>query len=429
LEVEHDAFLRNVERHGFTFDVDACQALQTKIERRLVRLQRYLDHYFPPTVVIGKKPAWFALRTTAIESPQFTTKTQLEGWRKAHGIRPRDVTEQLEGPPDRSQTHFNANSPQQVAEGMEQLGWEPTKFTDNGQAKTGELILYRSGFAAGRLVAAWRGYNRIAGFCQQWLDLQRNGKLYPKFNGNLAATNRSSAKRPNIQQIPTPKKRESGMKVLQPYGRRCRALFLPQDGWVLIGSDLVGIEVRLLAHFLSPYDGGELVELVLSGEDIHQRNAERIGIVRDQAKTVLYGSMYGQGPTSLAEQLGIPRSEAQEIIEAFTTGLPGFAEMEQELLTELRRTGRIELFDGRRLQCSSDHKALNYRIQGTGAILMKHWAMVSARRLSDTSYRCLAVVHDEIQGEALPMDVTAAERVLVQTATDVGEQIGAADPG
>ena len=60
---------------------------------------------------------------------------------------------------------------------------------------------------------------------------------------------------------------------------------------------------------------------------------------------------------------------------------------------------------------------------------MKHWAMVSARRLSDTSYRCLAVVHDEIQGEALPMDVTAAERVLVQTATDVGEQIGAADPG
>ena len=98
--------------------------------------------------------------------------------------------------------------------------------------------------------------------------------------------------------------------------------------------------------------------------------------------------------------------------------------MKRELLQELRETGRIELIDKRRIQCNSTHKALNYAIQGEAAILMKHWAMQSVKSLDDTSYRLLAVVHDELQGECLPMDVTAAMGVLEETAVDVGQQLG-----
>jgi DNA polymerase I-like protein with 3'-5' exonuclease and polymerase domains len=200
-------------------------------------------------------------------------------------------------------------------------------------------------------------------------------------------------------------------------------LFKPQDGWELIGSDLAGIEVRLLGHRLAPFDGGAFADLVVSGEDIHQRNADQIGITRDQAKTTLYGSMYGQGATSLAATLGIGQGEAKDIIKAFTSGIDGFADMKAALLRELRQKGRIRLIDGRRLQCGSDHRALNYCIQGDAAIVMKHWAMESVRRLEETSYQLLAVIHDELQGECLPMDVMAVTQTLTQTATDVGEQL------
>ena len=94
--------------------------------------------------------------------------------------------------------------------------------------------------------------------------------------------------------------------------------------------------------------------------------------------------------------------------------------MKGALLQELRCTGRIELIDELNVQCNSDHKALNYAIQGDAAILIKHWAMESVKRLSDTSYRLLAVVHDELQGECLPMVVSAAMHVLEQTAADAG---------
>ena len=237
---------------------------------------------------------------------------------------------------------------------------------------------------------------------------EHGGKLYPRFVSNHAATNRSSS----VAQHPADplrKEGKSGMRLLVPYGMRCRALFRPQDGWVLVGTDLAGIEVRLLGHRLAPYDGGAFAELVVSGADIHERNSQAIGITREHAKTVLYGSMYGLGAGSLAADLGISADEAHKIISAFTTGIKGFAAMKRDLLSELRTTGRITLIDRRRLQVSSAHKALNYAIQGDAAILMKHWAMESARRLEATSWRVLAVVHDEIQGECLPGDVAKSK--------------------
>ena len=158
--------------------------------------------------------------------------------------------------------------------------------------------------------------------------------------------------------------------------------------------------------------------------DHQQANADTAGISRDRAKTVLYGSMYGQGPSSLAQSLDITYAEAREIIEAFTVGIEGFRELRLSLIREFNQGGRIRLIDGRRLQVSSTHKLLNYAIQGDAAILMKHWVMETAKCLSDTSYRTIAVVHDEIQSECLPEDVDQAKETMEQTSTDVGENLG-----
>ena len=285
--------------------------------------------------------------------------------------------------------------------------------------------LYQSDLSAGRLIAGYRAFDKIRQFTSQWIKHEQGGRLYSNIVSLRTATGRSACLAPNIQQVPSAKKRASGMKVLMKYGHLCRSLFLPSEGYRLVGCDLAGIEVRLLGHRLQPFDDGEFASMLLEdAADVHQVNANKIGITRDRAKTVLYGSLYGQGPGSLAQALDITYAKAKEIIEAFTTGIEGFRELKRALMHEFNRDGRIRLIDGRRLQVTSAYKLLNYAIQGDAAIVMKHWAMETAKRLEDTSYRTLAVVHDEIQSECLPEDVDHVMQTMEQTATDVGERLG-----
>ena len=427
LELAYDAFLAYNHTNGFRLDSERAYCLRDKIQRRLDRFRRYLDRIFPPVQIASAKPSFYTLHLAnggpeLGQAPKFATKTALHNWRKEHAIKPKQV-EILEGPPSIKVCPFNPNSPTQIIPAMRKLGWLPVRENKSGSINCGEISLYQSGIPAGRLIAAYRGFDKLRQFVNQWINHQRDGRLYPSIVTIGTATGRSSATAPNIQQIPRAKLRASGMRILMKYGPLCRELFQPSEGYRLVGCDLAGIEVRLLAHLLHPYDGGEFAELVLDG-DVHQTNADRIGISRDRAKTVLYGSMYGQGAPSLAEQLGIELSDAKEIIAAFTTEIPGFRQLKTGLIRQFNRGGRIRLIDGRRLQVTSSYKALNYAIQGDAAIVMKHWTMETAKRLEDTSYRTLAVVHDEIQSECLPEDVDHVVQAIEQTATDVGDRLG-----
>ena len=62
----------------------------------------------------------------------------------------------------------------------------------------------------------------------------------------------------------------------------------------MVGADLSGIELRMLAHYLARYDGGRYADILLNG-DIHQVNADKIGISRKLVKTVTYAFLYGAG--------------------------------------------------------------------------------------------------------------------------------------
>ena len=93
-------------------------------------------------------------------------------------------------------------------------------------------------------------------------------------------TFRCAHRKPNLAQVPA--------------DTEFRELFTASPGKVMVGADLSGIELRMLAHYLGRYDGGRYTDILLN-DDIHQVNADKIGITRRQVKTVTYAFLYGAG--------------------------------------------------------------------------------------------------------------------------------------
>ena len=188
-------------------------------------------------------------------------------------------------------------------------------------------------------------------------------------------TFRASHRRPNLAQVPaTPEFRE---------------LFTASPGKIMVGADLSGIELRMLAHYLGRYDGGRYADILLNG-DIHQVNADKIGISRRQVKTVSYAYLYGAGNIKLGLSYDPQLSETKaskkgkEIREAFVAAIDGLADL-QKAVTTKATNGWLLAIDGRKVLIDSQHKALNYLLQCSAGVIAKRW-MVIANELITKNY-------------------------------------------
>ena len=110
-----------------------------------------------------------------------------------------------------------------------------------------------------------------------WLKkVDADGRIRHRIDPLATTSTRAAHSSPNLGQVPSAR---------SPYGKECRSLFGVPEGWVLCGADLSGIELRALASYLHPYDGGEYAKQILEG-DIHTYNQQAAGLAtRDQAKT------------------------------------------------------------------------------------------------------------------------------------------------
>ena len=111
---------------------------------------------------------------------------------------------------------------------------------------------------------------------QAWLSLvQADGRMHGRVNPCGAVSGRATHSNPNVTQVP---------HNSSPYGKECRSLFGVPEGWYQAGIDACGLELRCLAHFLAPYDGGHYADVVVNG-DIHTLNQQAAGLAtRDEAK-------------------------------------------------------------------------------------------------------------------------------------------------
>ena len=162
---------------------------------------------------------------------------------------------------------------------------------------------------------------------------------------------------------------------------------------------------------------GDVYKRQREGRDVHRETAARIfGIsaddvtpaMRDQAKTINFATIYGQGPVALAAQLGISRSQANDFIENYFRRFQGVANYLEEMKELARTRGYVETLLGRRryipeirarnpgMRGFGERTATNSPIQGTAADLIKLAMIRLHERLAETPSRMLLQVHDEL---------------------------------
>ena len=193
----------------------------------------------------------------------------------------------------------------------------------------------------------------------------------------------------------------------------------------MVGADLAGIELRMLAHYLARYDGGRYADILLNG-DIHQVNADKIGISRRQVKVISYAFLYGSGNLRLGHSYDAQLSDddakkkGAEIREAFVSAIDGLAEL-LKAIKKSSQKGYVKSIDGRSIKVESQHKSLNYLLQSGAGVLAKRWMVLTNESLKDIDCHQLAFIHDELQYETHPKNAEYLSSCLLESARRAGE--------
>jgi len=209
-------------------------------------------------------------------------------------------------------------------------------------------------------------------------------------------------------------------KVESSYGKEMRSLLLPRPGWVIVGADSSGNQMRGLCHRIG---NDEFTNEVING-DVHSRNAaaleEFTGLDakagRSTAKPFLYAYLFGAGPGKVALILTGRKdtSLGKLAMEKFQDSIPGLGELKERLESEFNRTkdrfgeenSFIRGIDGRIIFVKSKHQVLNYDLQTIEGVTCKAAAVYFRdemyKRYPEIPYQFLLHYHDEFAVECPP---------------------------
>lgn len=400
-------FASNIARQhetGFYFNESAAQELIPVLTEEKHRILTELQEIFPPNV----------------ETIQMKTKVKT-------------IT-----------TPFNPNSGVQVSRELQSRGWIPLEFTKSTKdkppeqriAKTDEKALSLCPLPEAAAIIRFQEVDKrlgqIANGDNAWMKLCRDGRVHGEVNTIGAVTSRVTHSRPNMSAVP---------RVGSYLGEECRALFGPRPGWMLVGSDLSGIELRCLAHYLWSFDDGEYADHVLNG-DVHTVHQEAFGLppgkhYRNIGKTGTYCLIYGGGDPRLGLSLGATGSvEDMAVVgkrarASLMSTLPALKALLTAIKTKKKaNNGMIRAIDGRPLYCRSDHSALNTLLQSCGAIIAKNWynnfhnEMNSLGYVYGEHYETHGFFHDEVQVGCRPEIADLVGSIFERCAVETGVNLG-----
>lgn len=162
---------------------------------------------------------------------------------------------------------------------------------------------------------------------------------------------------------------------------------------------------------MARYDGGAYVREILEG-DIHTANQLAAGLpTRDNAKTFIYGYLYGAGDAKIGEIVGGSTKEGKRLKRQFLKKTPALASLKKDIEKTIKKRGHLMSLDGNPLKIRSMHSALNTLLQSAGAIIMKQALVIldddlqAQGLLPGVHYEFIANVHDEFQLECVSMGI------------------------
>ena len=388
LTLEHQVatILTQQEIHGWYFDEKSARELESTLRTELESTQAKLRADFPYVAGTVFTPKRDNQRTGYVKGVPFTRLKDFNPQSRDH------ISWIL-------QTHCD---------------WTPTSLTASGKAVIDETVLKDIGTDISlrflRVLELTKQLGMISEGVNAWQKLVTTSSRIHHHCSVGCATHRASHRNPNLSQVPS--------------DERFRRLFTASPDLVMVGADLSGIELRMLAHYLARYDGGRYADILLNG-DIHQENADKIGISRRQVKTVTYAFLYGAGDqkigTSFDGSLGETQSKrkGKEIRKAFVDAIEGLSDLLKAVKRAAER-GYVRGLDSRNISVDKGHVALNYLLQGSAAIIAKRWMVLADEQLDSHSHQ-LGFIHDELQYETIPASVNDLKFLLELTAVQAGE--------
>jgi DNA polymerase I len=324
---------------------------------------------------------------------------------------------------------FNLASPKQLGEVLFdklKLDDKAKKTGKSGQYATGEEVLSKLAHKHKIVddILIFRELSKLKSTYVDALPLlinERTNRIHTSYNQAVAVTGRLSSNAPNLQNIP----------IRTDRGREIRKAFIPRDGdHVLLSADYSQIELRIIAAMANDEN---MIAAFKNNIDIHIATAAKVyGVAtenvskeqRRNAKAVNFGIIYGQSAFGLAENLGIPRSEAKEIIDTYWAQFGSIKTYMDAQINSARELGFVQTILGRKrwlkdinssnqtVRGFAERNAVNMPIQGSAADMIK-MAMINIQaemKSKKLKSKMILQVHDE-----LVFDVHKTEIEVVKT--------------
>ena len=327
---------------------------------------------------------------------------------------------------------FNLASPKQLGEVLfDKLQIDPkAKKTKTGQYATGEDVLLKLANQH-KIVDDILGFRELTKLKSTYVDAlpqminSKTGRVHTSYAQAVAVTGRLSSNNPNLQNIP----------VRTDRGREIRKAFVPRDSkHILVSADYSQIELRIVASISGD---ANMCEAFQKGIDIHTATAAKVyGVnesevtkeMRYKAKSVNFGIIYGQGAFGLAENLGISRTEAKEIIDNYKKEFSGINKYMDDTINFAKENGYVQTLMGRKrwlkdinssnftVRGFAERNAINSPIQGSAADMIK-LAMIKihhAMKKEKLQSKMLLQVHDELVFDALHEELDILKPLILE---------------
>jgi DNA polymerase-1 len=328
---------------------------------------------------------------------------------------------------------FNLASPKQLGEVLfnkMQLGGK-IKKTKGGQNATGEDVLLKLA-KENPIVEDILNFRELTKLKSTYVDAlpqlinKKTSRVHTNYAQAIAVTGRLSSINPNLQNIPIRTER----------GREIRKAFIPRNReHLIISADYSQIELRIVAAISGDPAMSEAFQL---GKDIHTATASKVFNVEEnevtkemryKAKSVNFGIIYGQGAFGLAENLGISRSEAKEIIENYKKQFAHIEKYMEEMKKFCKTNGYVQTLMGRKrwlkdinssnftVRGYAERNAINSPIQGTAADMIK-LAMINIHRQfqkQNFKSKMIMQVHDELVFDAYESEIETIKPIILDS--------------